>query len=368
MKINILIPHKEKFDKEKLSSVSITIINNFNFSKFQENIKIFGKKVENPAKPGNFIGIKNSFNIFKSKNTNLAEKMLHHIKNDNETKQLVEIHNRPILLGYIFKKIGAKFPIIIFFHNNPLDMRGSKTLQERKKIVQKASVILCVSKFIKNKFLLGFDYEPKNVHVLYNGVDRTIKKFPKKINEVLYVGRIVQEKGVHIFINCVEKLIGTFPSWKFCIVGSSHLGEYKEKSDFSKFYIKKFLQIGKQAYFTGYISHEEVQNKMREAAIVVVPSIWEEPFGLVVAEAMSNGAAVITTNMGGIPEIVGENGVLIKNINEDKLRNALYSLMLDKKNLENFQELSWKNFNQTALKSSRKLDLIRIETLKDFYL
>ena len=48
-------------------------------------------------------------------------------------------------------------------------MRGSKTLQERKQIVQKASVILCVSKFIKNKFLSGFDYEPKNVHVLYNG-------------------------------------------------------------------------------------------------------------------------------------------------------------------------------------------------------
>ena len=363
MKINILIPHKEKFDIEKLSSVSITIINNFNFSKFQENTKIFGKRVKNPAKPNNFIGIRNSLNIFKSKNVNLAEKMLYHIKNDRDKKQLVEIHNRPFLFEYIFKKIGTKVPISIFFHNNPLEMRGSKTLQERKQIVQKASAILCVSNFIKKNFLLGFDYEPNNIHVLYNGVDRTIKKFPKKINEVLFVGRIVQEKGVHLFINCVEKLTSTFPNWKFCIVGSSHLGEYKEKSAFSKFYIKKFLQIGKQAYFTGYISNEEVQNKMKEAAIVVVPSIWEEPFGLVVAEAMSNGAAIITTNMGGIPEIVGKNGILIKNINEDKLRKALHSLMLDKKKLENFQNLSWKNFKYTSKLSSVKLDKIRADIL-----
>jgi glycosyltransferase involved in cell wall biosynthesis len=123
------------------------------------------------------------------------------------------------------------------------------------------------------------------------------------------------------------------------------------------------LQIGKQAYFTGYISNEEVQNKMKEAAIVVVPSIWEEPFGLVVAEAMSNGAAIITTNMGGIPEIVGKNGILIKNINEDKLRKALHSLMLDKKKLENFQNLSWKNFKYTSKLSSVKLDKIRADIL-----
>ena len=78
---------------------------------------------------------------------------------------------------------------------------------------------------------------------------------------------------------------------------------------------------------------------------------------------MSNGAAIITTNMGGIPEIVGKNGILIKNINEDKLRKALQSLMLNKKKLENFQNLSWKNFKYTSKLSSVKLDKIRADIL-----
>ena len=74
MKINILLPYKEQFDKKKLSSVSITVLNNFNHSKFKKQTRIFGKEVNEPAIPDNFIGIKNSFNIFKSKN--LANRVL----------------------------------------------------------------------------------------------------------------------------------------------------------------------------------------------------------------------------------------------------------------------------------------------------
>ena len=46
---------------------------------------------------------------------------------------------------------------------------------------------------------------------------------------------------------------------------------------------------------------------MKSASIVVIPSIWEEPFGLVAAEAMSNGACIIASKVGGIPEIIKKN-------------------------------------------------------------
>ena len=48
---------------------------------------------------------------------------------------------------------------------------------------------------------------------------------------------------------------------------------------------------------------------MKSASIIVIPSIWEEPYGLVAAEAMSNGIAIIASDIGGIPEIVKENGI-----------------------------------------------------------
>ena len=363
MKINILLPYKEQFDKSKLSSVSITVINNLKHSKFKKEIRIFGRQVPDPSNLENFVGIKNSLNLFKSKNLNLAEKMCKCILTDHDKNQLIEIHNRPKLIGYVLEKTKNKYPVNIFFHNNPLDMAGSKSLKEREYIIKNTNAIMCVSKFVRDKFLTDFKSIPSNIHVLYNGVDRKNVEFPKKINEVLFVGRLVKEKGVELYINAVAKLATNVPNWKFCIVGSSHLGVIKEKSDFAKKITEKFLNIGDQAYFTGYLSHEEVQKKMAKASIVVVPSIWEEPFGLVVAEAMSNGAAIITTLSGGIPEIVRSNGILIKNINQKKIEDALFMLLKNKKELNKYQQLSWKNFKHTSLKSSTKLDKIRSRIL-----
>ena len=363
MKINILLPYKEQFDKSKLSSVCITVINNLKYSKFKKEIRVFGRQVSDPARLENFVGIRNSFNFFKSKNLNLADQMCKYILSDFDKNQLIEIHNRPKLISHVLKKTKNKYPVNIFFHNNPLDMGGSKTFKERQYIIKNANAILCVSKFVRDKFLTDFKNIPENIHVLYNGVDRKIAKFPKKINEVLFVGRLVKEKGVELYINAVAKLATKSPNWKFCIVGSSHLGVSKEKSDFARKITKNFLNIGNQAYFSGYLSHEEVQKKMMHASIVVVPSIWEEPYGLVVAEAMSNGAAIITNFSGGIPEIIGSNGIVIKNISQKKLEEALSLILKDKKELYKYQQLSWKNFKHTSLKSSKKLDLIRSRIL-----
>ena len=57
MKINILLPYKEKFDKNKASSVSITVKNNLYYSKYLNEIKIFGQNVEKPFFPEKFYWI-----------------------------------------------------------------------------------------------------------------------------------------------------------------------------------------------------------------------------------------------------------------------------------------------------------------------
>ena len=74
MKINILLPYKEKFDENKASSVSITVRNNFYYSKYLNQINIFGQKVENPLFKDNFIGLNHSILSFQSKNRFLASK------------------------------------------------------------------------------------------------------------------------------------------------------------------------------------------------------------------------------------------------------------------------------------------------------
>ena len=180
MQINILLPHKEKFTKDKLSSVSITIQNNFKFSKFKNKIKIFGQDIENPLYKDNFIGIKNSKNIFLSKNVNLVNQMCKFILSSKDKNQIIEIHNRPYLIKNLIKIIGNKFPITIFFHNDPLHMKGSKSIEDREFILKNVAKVLCVSNYIKNRYLLGINHNKNKVKILYNGIVRTNNTFPLK--------------------------------------------------------------------------------------------------------------------------------------------------------------------------------------------
>ena len=106
---------------------------------------------------------------------------------------------------------------------------------------------------------------------------------------------------------------------------------------------------------------------MKTASIIVIPSIWQEPFGLVAAEAMSNGACIIASKVGGITEIIGNNGILIENIDHLKLKQTLIHLLNNKKLIEDYQKKSWKNFMLSSEISSKKLDNFRKIISKEYF-
>ena len=364
MKINILLPYKEKFDENKASSVSITVRNNLYHSKYLNQIKVFGQNVDNPLFKDNFIGLKYSILSFQSKNRFLASKMIEIISKDSDNKQLIEIHNRPYLVDQIAK--GNEFPISLFFHNDPQAMNGSKSIKDRENLLEKCKAIFCVSKYIRNLFLDGVSKNHKKVHVLYNGVDKKLKKFPKKKKEIFFVGRLVPEKGVHFYVEALKLIANKHSEWTFGLIGSFRLGYSKNKNLYANEVIKNFKSIGPQAKFFGFQDNKFVQEKMKSASIVVIPSLWQEPFGLVVAEAMSNGICLIASKVGGVPEIVENNGILINNINHMKLSEKIDHLIINDKLRKNYQRRAWKNFKFSSEISSKKLDNFRKTIYSDF--
>ena len=365
MKINILLPYKEKFDENKASSVSITVRNNLIYSKYLNQIRIFGQSVETPFFKDNFVGLKYSILSFKSKNKFLAHEMLKKISKDLDKNQLIEIHNRPYLVEEI-SRIN-KFPVSLFFHNDPQTMKGSKSIEERQNILDKCVAVFCVSEFIKKKFLEGINKNFQKVHVLYNGVERKLKSFPLKKKEVLFVGRLVPEKGVHLYVDVIQNIANKFKNWNFHLIGSFRLGDDKNKGSLVSEVITKFKKIGNQTQFHGFKNQDFVQEKMKSASIIIIPSIWEEPYGLVAAEAMSNGIAIIASDIGGIPEVVKEGGVLIKNLNRLKLQNELEKLMNNNSKIKNLQKLSWNNFEHSSKNSAKKLDNYRERILSSYF-
>ena len=118
-----------------------------------------------------------------------------------------------------------------------------------------------------------------------------------------------------------------------------------EKDKYSNSMLKKFKNIGRRVEITGYLSKKDVEARMKKASIIVIPSIWEEPFGLVAAEAMANGIAIIASDVGGLHEVINSNGILIKNIDAKKIVFHLNSLINDDRLLLKYQNLAWQNFN-----------------------
>ena len=366
MNINILLPFKEKFDVNKASSVSITVKNNIHHSDYFDHIKVFGQDVDTPFFQDKFQGIKYSFLSLRSKNSFLAEEMFKIILKNNKEKQLIEIHNRPYLVDQIFKK-NKKFPISLFFHNDPQTMKGSKSVFEREQLLLKCELVLCVSEYIKKQFLDGIKNDYGKVYVLYNGVDRRLKKFPTKKKEVLFVGRLVYEKGAHIYMDLVKSVAEKFPEWTFGLIGSFRLGDNYHNNSYAKNIEMKFNDIGIQAKLYGFKNNDFVQSKMKESSIIIIPSLWEEPFGLVAAEAMSNGIAIIASKVGGIPEIVGDNGILVENINSLKIEKILTEIIRDDNKRKLLQMKAWANFKFTSKESSQKLDYLRKMILGKYY-
>ena len=87
------------------------------------------------------------------------------------------------------------------------------------------------------------------------------------------------------------------------IIGASAYGKDEHPTAFVKKLIEESASIKDQVIFTGFINYQMIPSYLKVGNIAVVPSMWEEPFGLTVVEAMAAGLPLITTRSGGIPEI-----------------------------------------------------------------
>ena len=124
MKISILLPLKENFSPKYPGAVSLNINDTLRISKYKNKAIVFGSTIFKKKFKLNYknIIIKKSF--FKSQNKSYAEEF---IKLENKRKSdLIEIHNRPIYLNYLVKSLKNR-NYILYFHNDPLTMNGSKT-------------------------------------------------------------------------------------------------------------------------------------------------------------------------------------------------------------------------------------------------
>lgn len=247
------------------------------------------------------------------------EQSLKHIK--KQKYDIIILENRP---GYALRLANeTQAKLVYHLHNDFLSIRTP----DYKRIYNSANKIITVSNYISNQVRTINPNDSKCVTV-YNGIDldsfipkkhSIIKREHFGFNEgdfiIVFSGRINKDKGISELIDALL-ILYNYPHIKLLVLGSSFFGNASSDDDFIFALKEKARSLQDRVSFTGFIPYQEVPSYLRIADIAVLPSIWEEPFGLTVLESMAVGLPLITTRSGGIPEVCGDTAIMVarKNI------------------------------------------------------
>lgn len=147
---------------------------------------------------------------------------------------------------------------------------------------------------------------PYNEAIFYKDPDIS------KTKDLLFVGRLVSDKGVDTAIYAINHLKNMGYKAHLTIVG-----EGPGKANLMM--LTQRLGLLNDVSFVGKQSGEALRRSYNEHKILLVPSKWHEPFGLVALEGLACGCVVIGSNQGGLPDVIGPFGKTFKNGNSKEL-------------------------------------------------
>jgi glycosyltransferase involved in cell wall biosynthesis len=193
----------------------------------------------------------------------------------------------------------------------------SKTwLQYERDIYNNADVNFTMSSNISDSLLKDYDISPEKVYLV--GAGSNIKLDPIMLEErnygakrIIFVGRDWKRKGGPILVSAFEKILDVHPDAQLVIIGCN--------PDINL----------KNVTVTGDISLNEVAKYYSQSSIFCLPTRIE-PFGIVFLEAMMYSLPVVATNVGAIPDFIGEeNGILVEPNNVEQIYESLLKLLND---------------------------------------
>ena len=227
-----------------------------------------------------------------------------------------------------------------------------------------ATAIIVHSQFVRSVALANL-LPDDIIEVIPYFVDRPSEPSgPSSGRTILFAGRIVRDKGLDVL---VEALSLRGDSWSRCLV----IGEGWDENRIRRLANRR--GVGAKVVFLGPLPRKEVRDELGKAHVVVVPSRWPEPFGIIGLEAMAAGRPVVASNVGGIPEWLddGRTGILVPPGDAKALAGALTVLLEDSSRAEQMGLEGWRQVERFSpdshlrrlLSTYRRATGMRIRTL-----
>ncbi len=344
MRISILLPYKENFTPIYAGAVSLFVKDTTLLSRFKQSITVYGNTKLKKIYKLKYRNINLKKNLVQSGSKLYVQQFLKY-ENQNPS-DIIEIHNRPNYFHLISKSI-KKQKVVLYFHNDPLTMTGSRSVTDRKNLLEKVTKIIFNSHWSRKRFLEeieGLHINSEKMSVIYQSTKPAKINIYKKKNWITFVGKLNRAKGYDLFGGAVLKILKKYKSWKAIVIGDEPRGSLNFKH-------KRLINLGFQ-------NHNKVLKVFKLTSIAVACSRWDEPLGRTSIEASSRGCATIISNKGGLPETV-THGIILKEINVESVYSAIKNLIDNKNKRIELQKLSIKNFYHTNKVSANNIDAYR---------
>ena len=343
MKIASILPYKENYTENGAGAVALWISDFMKDSIFKKNTFIIGSTNNKKFLSKNYINIdiKKISSKLTSTTKNYSKEIIEKIENLN--LDIIELHNRPIMVKEFFKKINSK--IILYFHNDPTTMKGAKTINERIYLLKNVDKIIFISKWVKKRFFKDLPILSDNkTHIIYHSINSHKKKINKK-KQIIFVGKLNESKGYDLYCKSMFKVLNKNKDWN-----AISIGEEKRFQNYPTH--KRHINLGQ-------ISHKKVLNYLSKSEIAIIPSRWEEPFGRTALEASSRGCATIISNSGGLSETT-DHAIILKKLDVKNIELETLKLINNKNLRKKIQFKSMRFIKHKLKENSKKIDSMRV--------
>ncbi len=209
-------------------------------------------------------------------------------------------------------------PLVAVHHGFYIvDRTGRQDWREQLKLkVMAGAVNIAVSEAVARQL-------PVTCEVIPNPVDASLFQITGEVSrnrELAFVGRLVSDKGCDQLIQALGQLCQNGLTPQLTIIGDGPDRAALEQQVAS-------LKLSGQVRFTGALDQRGVAEELRRHEIMVVPSLWEEPFGVVALEGAACGCVVLGSDGGGLPEAIGPAGLTFRRGNLSDLTAKLAHLL-----------------------------------------
>ncbi|MDK2899441.1 MAG: hypothetical protein PWQ10_628 [Patescibacteria group bacterium] len=223
---------------------------------------------------------------------------------NNDNFDIVHIYTNEEDIALPFAKLCNK--PVVFTHHDPFNF-----LIKYKNNFPKYKDLNWISLSLAQR--LGMPSDTNWVSNIYHGLNKKDYKIISKPKNdyIAYLGRIIEPKGVKLAIDAVKRYNQTAKNpLKLKIAGKHYADESKD--NYWKTQIEN--ELSETIEYVGFIKNKEEKNKfLGNAKALIIPSLFEEPFGMVMIESLACGTPIIGLNSGAIPEIINnKNGILVK--------------------------------------------------------